>query len=171
MELDYDTRPVHRGRFTGAALAETLLQDLTDACLVARICPLAAGSHRLSLHPLVWDLAERIRKEKSNPQQLAALEAFLRWMLACVGRALGTQCSTGSAAEVEEAKQLLAEELPNVSALAAQLGQPPLPASALLAAEDVVERLSTLAEALVPSGALAVATQLQEVVSAQQRVL
>lgn len=104
-----------------------MLQDLLDACLVVPAA--AASTPRYSMHPLVWDVADRERRQQPPADQLPALEAFLSWLLKPGVRLAQLQPGKRSAAELSESLQLLADELPNWRALAEHLGQEPLQTS------------------------------------------
>ena len=164
----------------GTTAASLLLQDLSDACMLQRAA--TSTSPRHSLHPLVWDFAEQARQAQPQPQQMPALEAFLHWMLTFNDRVTELWPMSDSAAGLSQAKQLLADELPNVSALAAQLGQAPLCDVTAAGAEDTLSRLDgaantlsrlcSLAVTLTSCLQLAVAIELlQPVVVASRRLL
>jgi hypothetical protein len=159
---------------SGAEEPEALLQDLSDACLLTRVSSVAAADSRYSLHPLIWDLAERQRQAEPAAEarrQLAALEAYLQcmpWMLAS-GGVEGKQPGMGSTAADMDATLLLAEELPNISALAAQLGRLLKFDGVAFQSEATLDSLNALIGTLYMFRQPATAIQLQEAVQAKQR--
>ena len=148
----------------GAQECAPLLQDLSNACYLSRTSSEGAFSE---LHPLVWDIAERTRRQQPPQTQLHALDAFLRYMLDLGDRLAGMRPGVSSPAQVEEAVQMLEKELPNISALAMQLGQPPL--CTLSYGDDTRKRLETMVDTLSTFGQTAVAGQLQAAMQVQQR--
>ena len=129
-----------------AITATATLQDLADACLVVNASAADGREPRYYMHPLVWDFAERDRRVQLQPQQLAALEAFLRWLLVCSDRLATTRLRVGSPAQIAEARQLVADALPNFSVLVAQLRH------LLISAEDSMSGLIRLAMKLIMIG-------------------
>ena len=135
------------------------LQNLRDCCLLSMESS-SNGGERFSMHPVVWDFAERARRQQPTSDQLPGLETFLDWMLQRGTRLAQLEPGKCDPAGIAEAHQLLADELPSFEALAAHLAQSPLFGSASVGQANVCQGLHKLAVAVANYGNARIAAAL-----------